>query len=75
MEKQIIEIISEILHLDEDMLKERMDDHTVWDSLQRVEILFAVEDEFDVQFTQDEIAEMATPEMLKEAVLRKVDSL
>lgn len=71
MGNRIIEIIAEILKLDVDTLMIRFDDKTVWDSLQRVEIIFALEDELDIQFNEKELAVLVTPKKLYEFVLER----
>ena len=75
MKGKVIEIICEILAKDTDEIMEQFDDRNIWDSLQRVEILFALEEEFDIQFSEDELAAMITPKKLCEAVLRKVEQI
>lgn len=72
MEQEVMNLIAELLKLDTDSLSSRFNQTTIWDSLQRVEILFAIEDEFDVQFSEVELARLDTPEKLYKAVLRKV---
>lgn len=72
MEQEVMNLIAELLKLDTDSLSSRFNQTTIWDSLQRVEILFAIEDEFDVQFSEAELARLDTPEKLYKAVLRKV---
>jgi acyl carrier protein len=42
-----------------------------WDSLKHVEIMFAVEDEFSVSFTEEELAELDSVERIVDAVLEK----
>ena len=42
-----------------------------WDSLAQVNILFAIEDEFDIEFTDDEIAGFGTVGALKERIREK----
>ncbi|TFW06312.1 acyl carrier protein [Oxalobacteraceae bacterium OM1] len=42
-----------------------------WDSLKHVEIMFAVEDEFSVSFTEEELAELDNVERIVNAVLNK----
>ena len=39
----------------------------------RVEIFFAVEEEFGVQFTEEEFISIETPAQLCEAVIKKVE--
>ncbi len=73
MENKVTEIISEILKLNKSDLMTKFDKKEVWDSLRRVEILFALEDEFDIQFSEEELATLITPKKLYEAVLRKAE--
>lgn len=73
MKESILEIMTEVLKMEKDALLERFDDREVWDSLLRVEILFAVEEEFDIRFEEDELAELVTPQKLCEATLRKAE--
>lgn len=73
MKDSIIEIMTEILKIEKDELLENFDSREIWDSLLRVEILFAVEEEFDIQFDEEELAELVTPQKLCEATLRKAD--
>lgn len=73
MKESILEIMTEVLKMEKDALLERFDDREVWDSLLRVEILFAIEEEFDIQFDEDELAELVTPQKLCEATLRKAE--
>lgn len=72
MENQFMEILEEILKLPAENLTARFDDAAIWDSLQRVEIIFALEDEFSVQFNEEELAESTTPKRLYDALSKKV---
>lgn len=72
MENQFMEILEEILRLPAENLTARFDDAAIWDSLQRVEIIFALEDEFSVQFNEEELAESTTPKRLYDALSKKV---
>lgn len=58
MKQKIISIVSGIIGVSEDELEARQDETGVWDSLSRVEIVFALEEEFQIQFTQEEIKEL-----------------
>ena len=73
MENKVTEIISEILKLNKSDLMTKFDKKEVWDSLRRVEILFALADDFDIQFSEEELATLITPKKLYEAVLRKAE--
>lgn len=72
MKNQFVEILEEILKLPAENLTARFDDAAIWDSLQRVEIIFALEDEFSVQFNEEELAESTTPKRLYDALSKKV---
>lgn len=71
MKERILAIVAEILKLEEEVLRENYGNKDIWDSVQRVEILFAMEDEFEVLFDEDELSALTTPQELSEAVLRK----
>lgn len=73
MKDSILEIMTDILKIGQDELLENFDSREIWDSLLRVEILFAVEEEFDIQFDEEELAELVTPQKLCEATLRKAE--
>lgn len=73
MKDSILEIMTDILKIETDELLENFDSREIWDSLLRVEILFAVEEEFDIQFDEEELAALVTPQKLCEATLRKAD--
>lgn len=73
MENRVLEIIEGFLKIDHEKMLQNLDNKEIWDSLTRVEILFAVEDEFDVVFEQDELSEMNTPTALCRILKSKVD--
>ena len=73
MKDTMIEIMTDILKIEKDELLENFDSREIWDSLLRVEILFAMEEEFDIQFDEEELAELVTPQKLCEATLRKAE--
>ncbi len=58
MENKIINIISSVTSIPEDELKKNTDDENLWDSIQKVEIVLGIEEEFDIMFEQEEIANM-----------------
>lgn len=71
MEQRLIEIMKETLNIDEAELKAHWDDAAVWDSLTRVNVLFVIEDEFNILFDESELEALATPKALAEAVMKK----
>ena len=72
MEDNIFELISETLRIDGIQLRENRDNKDIWDSLQRIEILFALEDEFGIAFSEDELSDVTTPQRLIDITIRKV---
>ena len=60
MEEQVLNIVSSFVGKSIEELKNSINSDGVWDSLQKVEIVIALEDEFDVAFGQEEIAEINT---------------
>lgn len=64
MREEIIKLISEILEITEEQLVANLDSKEVWDSLKRVEIFFAIEDEFSISFSENMMAKLDTPEKL-----------
>ena len=72
MEKKIIEIIIDNLRMDKDSLVANIDSKEIWDSLQRVEVVFAIEDEFGITLNEDELAILDTPKKLIDAIIGKV---
>ena len=57
MREEIIKIIAEVLKKDVSVIEAGLDDANTWDSLNRVEIMFAVEDEYGITFEEDELPE------------------
>lgn len=73
MEENVLDLIAEILKISREALQMGFDQKEIWDSMVRVEVLFALEDEFDIQFDEEELAALETPKKLYEAVLRKAE--
>lgn len=71
MKEKVIGIIADVLGMSADEVNSAYSDSNLWDSLKKVEIVFALEDEFGIMFEQEEIAEMKTPESIVECVEKK----
>lgn len=71
MKEKVIGIIADVLGMSADEVSAAYSDSSLWDSLKKVEIVFALEDEFGIMFEQEEIAEMKTPESIVECVEKK----
>ena len=62
----IIKIISDITGTDENVLRENQNKTDLWDSFNKVEIVFALEEKFKISIPQEKIAEMNTISAIKE---------
>lgn len=73
MKDKVLQIVSEIAKKDVEELKVRYDERGVWNSLTRVEIIMTLEDEFDIEYTDEEIAQMSTPRLVVEKTLERIN--
>ena len=71
MENKIIDIISSVSKLTNQELIEKKEVEKLWESITHVEIVVALEEEFDIMFEQDEIAQMITVSKIIEIVSSK----
>lgn len=67
----ILEIVASILKKEISFLRENMDSPGLWNSLTKVEIIMTMEEEFDITFEENEIANMNTLNDLVTIVERK----
>ena len=72
IQKKIIEIISIILK-DKVNVNSSRQVHENWDSLKHLEILFAIEDEFQVNFLEDSLDKLDSIENISKEILTLVD--
>lgn len=72
METKVMDLISSTLKITPEKLKSGFDNSEIWDSLTRVEVVFALEDAFGIQLTEEELTEAATPSVLFTIVMKKV---
>lgn len=47
----------------------RRKDHPEWDSLKHIEVVFAIEDELNLQFSEDTLAKMDSVESIVESAV------
>ena len=73
MREEIIKIIAEVLKKDVSVIEAALDDANTWDSLNRVEIMFAVEDEYGITFEEDELPEINTPAKFIALAIKKAE--
>ena len=60
MEDKIKEILATVLEIDQSDVNNDTNPNTVsnWDSLRHMKLVFAIEDEFGVQFSDDQIIQL-----------------
>ncbi|HLS81592.1 MAG TPA: acyl carrier protein [Steroidobacter sp.] len=70
MDARLRLLVAELLDLspDEVLPDLRRADTPTWDSLNHLRLITAVENEFGVSFTMEQIAELATPQELQRAI-------
>lgn len=74
MSEEIFEIISGIAKKSVEELKGSINEQRLWDSLLHVELVVALESEFDIFFSPEEIAQIDTPAKVLDVVKSKVAS-
>lgn len=57
VEERVLTVISSILKVSVDSKSTRLDIPS-WDSLKHVEVIFAIEDEFDIEFKEEILFEL-----------------
>jgi acyl carrier protein len=68
--EQVVQIISDVMGVDADAIEDGSSPDTVeaWDSLKHMNLILAVEDEFGIQFGDDQIVEMVSVRAILEAI-------
>lgn len=72
MRNNLLEIIAEILKIEVAELETSISEREIWDSLKKVEILFAIEDEYSIMFEEEELSDLDTPEKVILLTMKKV---
>jgi acyl carrier protein len=69
MKEKIIDIISDVLKIKKSniSLKTTMNKVEHWDSLKQMQIIIAIEDEFNIKFSEDNLSEANSVKKLIEA--------
>jgi len=74
MNEKVLEIIAAIAKKNIAELQELINEQELWDSLLHVELVVALEAEFDIFFSPEEISQIDTPAKVLEVVKLKVVS-
>ena len=75
MENKIKDIISSVLGIENNLIEEDASSVNVveWDSLKHMNIVIAIEDEFDIKFTQGEIVKLMSYKAIVSCVSGKLN--
>lgn len=58
--EEVLQIISDITSQPIELLRGNKEEKGLWDSFNTVEIVFALEEKFEMTFSQEDIAELTT---------------
>lgn len=73
MENRVKKVIAEILDIEINSINDNTSPETVesWDSLKQMNIIVALEEEFDIEFSDEDIVEMLSFRLICEAIKEK----
>jgi len=74
MSEKILKIIAVIAKKTTDELADLKNEQGLWDSLLHVELIVALEAEFDIFFSPEEISQIDTPAKVIDVVTLKISS-
>lgn len=69
-----IKFIADFLKISVEEILDCQDSKNLWSSLQWLEVVFSIEEEFGIQFDPDELKELKTPRKLFEATGKRLAS-
>jgi acyl carrier protein len=66
MQNRIKKVIADVLMIDVELLNDESSPETIedWDSLKQMNIIIALEEEFDILLSDDEVIEMLNMELI-----------
>lgn len=73
MEERVLKIVSQVMNISVEQLNEDSSPDTVenWDSLQHMNLILALEEEFNITFSDEEIVEMLSVKIIVETLKKK----
>ena len=76
LDERLYGVLSSILNVRRDQLGPESSQESVkeWDSVKHMYVMFALEEEFDIEFTDDELVKLSSASVLMEAVAAKAGS-
>jgi acyl carrier protein len=74
MEEQIKKIMSAVFRVDESVINENSSSDTIesWDSLKHMNLIAALEEEFNIEFNEDDIVNMLNFKLIRLLVKEKI---
>tara|TARA_B100000242_G_C42705116_1_gene329750 strand:+ start:169 stop:408 length:240 start_codon:yes stop_codon:yes gene_type:complete len=74
VEKKLKEMMSDIFEVDISKINDLSNPDTIekWDSLQQLNLAMAIEDEFNIKLSPDDITDMLSYKLIKEITLEKI---
>lgn len=74
MKEKVYQIISQIMETSVDSISENSsgDDIDKWDSLKHMDLMMTLEEEFEIQFTDEELVESTDVKSILEAIQEHV---
>ena len=72
MKEKVIEIMKDVLETEDISLNTSQENCENWNSLRQLNLVSELEDEFDVEFEPEEIAEMKSVEKILEVIKSKL---
>jgi acyl carrier protein len=72
MKEKVIEIVKDVLETEDISLNTSQENCENWNSLRQLNLVSELEDEFDVEFEPEEIAEMKSVEMVLKILQSKL---
>ena len=70
MEKKLYKILSQVLNVPLEQINNESSPDTIdgWDSLKHMNLVLAIKQEFNIQFTEEQIIEMLNVALIKESL-------
>ena len=70
LEKKLYKILSQVLNVPIEQINNESSPDTIdgWDSLKHMNLVLAIEQEFNIQFTEEQIFEMLNVALIKESL-------
>ncbi|MDW2799671.1 hypothetical protein RZO55_19020 [Clostridium boliviensis] len=72
MKEDIVKIIAKVTKLSPEMLMMESDKPRQWDSMNHIEVLLLLEEEYEITFSEEEMAELNSVDAICEIVERMV---